>query len=300
MQYELGRCQDEVLRLKQALQDSQAERENALLDKELLAQRLRNLEQEMETKRRSQDDRSRQVKALEDKSKCLEVELDEERNAVELLTERINRSRDQIDQLRAELLQERSVRQDLECDKVALERQNKDLKSRLTSNEGLQKSSVNVSQLESRIQELQEKLLVEEREKTVLLSSNRKLERKMKEVSIQIDEERQHVNDQKDQLSLRVKALKRQVDEAEEEIERLEAARKKALRELEEQHETNEQLQSRVKALEKDLWRKTARSTAESSLRDDQLSSDEEFDSAYGPSSIASLLTEGYLQTSSC
>uniref|UniRef100_A0A670Z5N9 Cingulin n=1 Tax=Pseudonaja textilis TaxID=8673 RepID=A0A670Z5N9_PSETE len=300
MQYELGRCQDEVLRLKQALQDSQAERENALLDKELLAQRLRNLEQEMETKRRSQDDRSRQVKALEDKSKRLEVELDEERNAMELLTERINRSRDQIDQLRAELLQERSARQDLECDKVALERQNKDLKSRLTSNEGLQKSSANVSQLESRIQELQEKLLVEEREKTVLLSSNRKLERKMKEVSIQIDEERQHVNDQKDQLSLRVKALKRQVDEAEEEIERLEAARKKALRELEEQHETNEQLQSRVKALEKDLWRKAARSTAESSLRDDQLSSDEEFDSAYGPSSIASLLTEGNLQTSSC
>lgn len=44
------------------------------------------------------------------------------------------------------------------------------------------------------------------------------------------------------------------MDEAEEEIERLEAARKKALRELEEQHENSEQLQSRVKALEKDLW----------------------------------------------
>uniref|UniRef100_A0A0F7Z9F8 Cingulin n=1 Tax=Crotalus adamanteus TaxID=8729 RepID=A0A0F7Z9F8_CROAD len=300
MQYELGRSQDELLRLRQALQDSQAERENALLDKELLAQRLRNLEQEMETKQRFQDDRSRQVKALEDKAKRLEVELDEEHNSVELLTERINRSRDQIDQLRAELLQERSARQDLECDKVALERQNKDLKSRLTSNEVLQKPSVNVSQLESRIQDLQEKLLAEEREKTVLLSSNRKLERKVKELSIQIDEERQQVNDQKDQLSLRVKALKRQVDEAEEEIERLEAARKKALRELEEQHENSEQLQSRVKALEKDLWRKAARSTAESSLRDDQLSSDEDLDSAYGPSSIASLLTEGNLQTSSC
>ncbi|XP_025022232.1 cingulin [Python bivittatus] len=300
MQHQMGRLQDEVLRLKQALQDSQAERESAILDKELLAQRLHNLDQEMESKRRSQDDRSRQVKALEDKSKRLEVELDEERNAVELLTERINRSRDQIDQLRAELLQERSTRQDLECDKVALERQNKDLKSRLASNEGLQKSSANVSQLESQIQDLQDKLLGEEREKGVLLSSNRKLERKVKELSIQIDDERQHVNDQKDQLSLRVKALKRQVDEAEEEIERLEAARKKALRELEEQHETNEQLQSRVKALEKDLWRKAARSTAESSLKDDLLSSDEEFDSAYGPSSITSLLTEGNLQTSSC
>ncbi|XP_053134205.1 cingulin isoform X2 [Hemicordylus capensis] len=300
MQYNLGRLQDEVTRLKQALQDSQAERENAVLDKELLAQRLHNLEQEVESKRRSQDDRSRQVKALEDKAKRLEVELDEERNTVELLTERINRTRDQIDQLRAELLQERSVRQDLECDKISLERQNKDLKSRLASSEGLQKPSANVSQLESRIQELQDKLQSEEREKSVLVSSNRKLERKVKELTIQIDDERQHVNDQKDQLSLRVKALKRQVDEAEEEIERLEAARKKALRELEEQLEMNEQLQGRVKALEKDLWRKAARSTAESSLKDDHLSSDEEVDSAYGPSSIASLLTEGNLQTSSC
>ncbi|XP_072840271.2 cingulin isoform X2 [Pogona vitticeps] len=300
MQYNLGRLQDEVMRLKQALQDSQAERENAVLDKELLAQRLHSLEQEMESKRRSQDDRSRQIKALEDKSKRLEVELEEERNTVELLTERINRTRDQIDQLRAELLQERSVRQDLECDKISLERQNKDLKSRLTSFEGFQKPSANISQLESHIQELQDKLQAEEREKSMLVSSNRKLERKVKELTIQIDDERQHVNDQKDQLSLRVKALKRQVDEAEEEIERLESARKKAQRELEEQHEINEQLQSRVKALEKDLWRKAARSTAESSLKDDHLSSDEEFDSAYGPSSIASLLTEGNLQTSSC
>ncbi|NXH78683.1 CING protein, partial [Hydrobates tethys] len=300
MQFSMGRLQDEVARLKQALQDSQAERESVLLDKEVLLQRLRNLEQEAETKKRSQDDRSRHVKALEEKSKRLEVELDEERTTVELLTERVNRSRDQIDQLRAELLQERSSRQDLECDKVSLERQNKELKSRLASSEGLQKPSSNVSQLEARVEELQDRLQAEEREKSVLLSSNRKLERKVKELTIQIDDERQHVSDQKDQLSLRVKALKRQVDEAEEEIERLEGARKKAQRELEEQHELNEQLQNRVKALEKEARRKAARSAADSSLQDDQLSSDEEFDSAYGPSSIASLLNEANLQTSSC
>lgn len=56
------------------------------------------------------------------------------------------------------------------------------------------------------------------------------------------------------QLSLKVKALKRQVDEAEEEIERLDGLRKKAQRELEEQHEVNEQLQARIKAMEKDSW----------------------------------------------
>uniref|UniRef100_A0A8C7ES54 Cingulin n=1 Tax=Neovison vison TaxID=452646 RepID=A0A8C7ES54_NEOVI len=233
----LSRLQDETQRLRQALQASQADRDTARLDKELLVQRLQGLEQEAESKKRSQDDRTRQLKGLEEKVSRLEAELDEERSTVELLTERMNRGRDQVDQLRAELMQERSARQDLECDKISLERQNKDLKSRLASSEGFQKPSASISQLESQNRELQERLQAEEREKTVLQSTNRKLERRVKELSIKIDDERQHVNDQKDQLSLRVKALKRQVDEAEEEIERLDGLRKKAQRELEEQHE---------------------------------------------------------------
>ncbi|XP_021121596.1 cingulin isoform X3 [Heterocephalus glaber] len=297
----LSRLQDETQRLRQALQASQAERDTARLDKELLAQRLQGLEQEAENKRRSQDDRTRQLKSLEEKVSRLEAELDEEKSTGELLTERVNRSRDQVDQLRAELMQERSARQDLECDKISLERQNKDLKTRLASSEGFQKPSASLSQLESQNQLLQERLQAEEREKTVLQSTNRKLERKVKELSIQIDDERQHVNDQKDQLSLRVKALKRRVDEAEEEIERLDSLRKKAQRELEEQHEVNEQLQARIRSLEKDAWRKASRSAAESALKNEGLSSDdEEFDSVYDPSSIASLLTESNLQTSSC
>uniref|UniRef100_A0A2I2ZAX9 Cingulin n=1 Tax=Gorilla gorilla gorilla TaxID=9595 RepID=A0A2I2ZAX9_GORGO len=296
----LSRLQDEIQRLRQALQASQAERDTARLDKELLAQRLQGLEQEAENKKRSQDDRARQLKGLEEKVSRLETELDEEKNTVELLTDRVNRGRDQVDQLRTELMQERSARQDLECDKISLERQNKDLKTRLASSEGFQKPSASLSQLESQNQLLQERLQAEEREKTVLQSTNRKLERKVKELSIQIEDERQHVNDQKDQLSLRVKALKRQVDEAEEEIERLDGLRKKAQREVEEQHEVNEQLQARIKSLEKDSWRKASRSAAESALKNEGLSSDEEFDSVYDPSSIASLLTESNLQTSSC
>ncbi|KAG8520373.1 Cingulin, partial [Galemys pyrenaicus] len=296
----LSRLQDETQRLRQALQASQADRDTAQLDKELLAQRLQGLQQEAENKKRSQDDRTRQLKGLEEKVSRLEAELDEEKNNVELLTARMNRSRDQMDQLRSELMQERSARQDLECDKISLERQNKDLKSRLANSEGFQKPSASLSQLESQNRELQERLQSEEREKTVLQSTNRKLERKVKELSIQIDDERQHVNDQKDQLSLRVKALKRQMDEAEEEIERLDGLRKKAQRELEEQHEVNEQLQARIKTLEKDSWRKASRSAAESTLQHEGLSSDEEFDGVYDPNSIASLLTESNLQTSSC
>lgn len=52
-------------RLRQALQDSQADRDTARLDKELLAQRLKELEQEAQNKKRSQDDRTRQFKGLE-------------------------------------------------------------------------------------------------------------------------------------------------------------------------------------------------------------------------------------------
>ncbi|XP_038624849.1 LOW QUALITY PROTEIN: cingulin [Tachyglossus aculeatus] len=296
----LGQLQDESQRLRQSLQAVQAERESLLLDKELLNQQLKGLEQDAEARRRTQDDRARQLKALEDKVSRLEAELDEERNTVELLTDRVSRSRDQVDQLRAELLQERSNRQDLECDKISMERQNKDLKSRLANSEGLQKPSAGLSQLEAQIQQLQERLQTEEREKLALQSSTRKLERRVKELTIQIEDERQHVHDQKDQLSLRVKALKRQVDEAEEEIERLDGLRKKAQREVEEQHEVNEQLQARIKTLEKEAWRKSALATTESSLQRDLLSSDEEFDNYDPSSSITSLLTESNLQTSSC
>lgn len=55
----------QVQRLRQALQESQADRDTARLDKELLAQRLQGLEQEAENKKRSQDDRTRQLKGLE-------------------------------------------------------------------------------------------------------------------------------------------------------------------------------------------------------------------------------------------
>lgn len=46
--------------------------------------------------------------------------------------------------------------------------------------------------------------------------------------------------------------------------------------------------------------RKASRSAAEAALKQEGLSSDEEFDGVYDPSSIASLLTESNLQTSSC
>lgn len=291
---------EELTRQKKELFSCYEERDNAVLDKELITNRLKHLEGEMETQRSTRSDHSQKIRSMEDKIKHLELELDEEKNTGEMLTERINRSRDQIEQLRAELMQERSSKQDLELDKNALERQIKEYKSRIAGMEGQSRSSTGVSQLESKIQELEERLHTEEREKNTVLSSQRRLERKLKELNITLDEERQQHAEQRDQLALKLKALKRQVDEGEAEVERLEGLKRKAIRDVEEQMEQKDALQSRVTALENELKRKIQQAR-QSALDSSVLSSeDDDDDGLYDHSSITSILTESNLKTSSC
>ncbi|XP_062279359.1 cingulin isoform X1 [Scomber scombrus] len=294
----LKRLEDEISRQKKELLLVCEERDNHQLDKELLTNRLRHLEGEVETSKNSHNEKTREIRILEDKLKRFELELEEEKSSVDMLTDRVARSRDQIDQLRSELMQERSSKQDLELDKNAMERQLKELRSRVADMEGQSRSSAGVSQLESKIQELEDSLRSEEREKNSMLASQRRLERKLKELNMMLDEERHTHVEQRDQLSLRVKALKRQVDEGETELERIDGLKRKAQRDMEEQTELKEALQTRVTALETELKRKT-QAALRPVLDSSALSSDDD-DSFYDPSSITSILTESNLQTSSC
>ncbi|KAM7239576.1 hypothetical protein CapIbe_009071 [Capra ibex] len=249
------KLQDEMHLMEEELRDYQRAQEEALTKRQLLEQTLKDLEYELEAKSHLKDDRGRLVKQMEDKVSQLEMELEEERNNSDLLSERITRSREQMEQMRNELLQERAMKQDLECDKISLERQNKDLKSRIIHLEGSYRSSKEglVVQMEARIAELEDRLESEERDRASLQLSNRRLERKVKELVMQVDDEHLSLTDQKDQLSLRLKAMKRQVEEAEEEIDRLESSKKKLQRELEEQMDVNEQLQGQLNSMKKDL-----------------------------------------------
>ncbi|XP_019359841.1 PREDICTED: cingulin-like protein 1 isoform X3 [Gavialis gangeticus] len=250
--------QDEMRLMEEDLRDHQRAQDEAITKIQLLEQTVKGLEYELEARNHLKDDRARQMKLMEEKMSQLELELDEERNNSDLLSERIGRSREQIEQMRNELLQERATKQDLECDKISLERQNKDLKSRILHLEGSYRSSKEglVVQMEARILELEERLENEERDRANLQLSNRRLERKVKELVLQVDDEHLSLTDQKDQLSLRLKAMKRQVEEAEEEIDRLESAKKKLQRELEEQVDMNDQLQGQLTAMKKELRRK--------------------------------------------
>uniref|UniRef100_A0A673LH06 Cingulin n=1 Tax=Sinocyclocheilus rhinocerous TaxID=307959 RepID=A0A673LH06_9TELE len=251
---------EEVSRLKKELLSCSEERDSAQLDKELLSSRLKHLENELETERSSQTDRSREIRLIEDKVKTLEIELDEEKSGAELLNERIARSREQVDQLRSELMQERSARHDLEMDKSTLERQVKELKSRIADMGTQTRPSAGVTMLENKIQELEDRLRSEEKEKNTILAAQRRLDRKLKDVTATLDQERSQHAEQRDQLSLRVKALKRQLDESEGEVERLEGVRRKVLRDLEEQRELQEVLQAKANALDNELKRKVQQS----------------------------------------
>lgn len=290
--------QEEVSRLKRELLSATEEKDSAQLDRDLMGGRLKHLESELEGERSSHTDRGREIRILEDKIKTLEIELDEEKTGTELLNDRITRSREQVDQLRADLMQERSARHDLEMDKSAIERQVKELKTRVADMEGQSRPSAGHTILEAKVQELEERLRSEEREKASIHASQRRTERKLKEVNAALDQERHQHAEQRDQLLLRVKALKRQVDESEGEVERLEGVRRKALRDLEEQQELQEVLQAKVTALEGELKRKVQQSRRPA-LGTSTLSSDEE-DGYYDSSSITSILTESQLQTTNC
>uniref|UniRef100_A0ABI7Y4E0 Myosin tail domain-containing protein n=1 Tax=Felis catus TaxID=9685 RepID=A0ABI7Y4E0_FELCA len=272
----IEKLQKEMRLMEEELRDHQRAQDEALTKRQLLEQTLKDLEYELEAKSHLKDDRSRLVKQMEDKVSQLEMELEEERNNSDLLSERITRSREQMEQMRGELLQERAVKQDLECDKISLERQNKDLKSRIIHLEGSYRSSKEglVVQMEARIAELEDRLESEERERASLQLSNRRLERKVKELVMQVDDEHLSLTDQKDQLSLRLKAMKRQVEEAEEEIDRLESSKKKLQRELEEQMDVNEQLQGQLNSMKKDLRLKKLPSKVLDDTDDDDLSTD--------------------------
>ncbi|XP_028926049.1 cingulin-like protein 1 [Ornithorhynchus anatinus] len=272
------KLQDETLLLEEELRAHRRAQDEALTKRQLLEQTLKGLEYELEAKSHLKEDQGRQVKLMEDKVSQLEMELDEERNSSDLLSERVAWSREQIEQMRSELVQERASRQNLECDKISLERQNKDLKSRILHLEESHRSGKEglVTQMEARLSELEEQLDAEKRDRVTLQVNNRRLERRVKELVMQVDDDHLSLTDQKDQLSLRLKAMKRQMEEAEEEIDRLESAKKKLQRELEEQVDVNEQLQGQLNAVRKDLRWKRSSSRVLDDLDDDDFSTDGE------------------------
>ncbi|KFO61190.1 Myosin-10, partial [Corvus brachyrhynchos] len=149
---------------------------------------------------------------LEARIAQLEEELEEEQSNMELLNERFRKTTLQVDTLNSELAGERSAAQKSENARQQLERQNKELKAKLQELEGSVKSKfkATISTLEAKIAQLEEQLEQEANTGTKdgfgLFQGNfanklvRRTEKKLKEVFMQVEDERRHADQYKEQV----------------------------------------------------------------------------------------------------
>lgn len=190
----------------------------------------------------------------------LEEELEEEQGNVELLNERYRKSTLQEETLSLQLSGERSLAQKNEAARQQLERQNKELKGKLSELEGdvRSKYKLSIAALEAKINQLEEQLELERQERMIANKLVRRTEKKFKEVVLQVEDERRHADqfkDQMDKTSVRMRQLKRQLEEAEEEASRANTYRRKLQRELEDVSENAETMNREVNVLRTKLRR---------------------------------------------
>ncbi|XP_076585808.1 myosin-10 isoform X5 [Chaetodon auriga] len=197
---------------------------------------------------------------LEARIAQLEEELEEEQGNMELLNDRFRKTNMQVDSLNAELAGERNTAQKSENARQQMERQNKDLKAKLAELEGAVKSKfkASITALEAKILQLEEQLEQEAKERAAANKIVRRTEKKLKEVMMQVEDERRHADQYKEQMekaNSRMKQLKRQLEEAEEEATRANASRRKLQRELDDATEASEGLTREVNSLKNRLRR---------------------------------------------
>ncbi|XP_056308924.1 myosin-9-like isoform X2 [Danio aesculapii] len=285
---QLKKVQAQMKDLLRELEDTRLSREEILAQSKENEKKVKSMEAEMiqmqeelaaaeRAKRQAQQERdelqdeinnqaakgalgSEERRRLEARIAQLEEELEEEQNNTELVNDRLKRSLLQTDQMNVELTAERSTCQRLEGARSQQERQNKELKLKLTELEGTVKSKykATIAALEAKIGQLEEQLDVETRERQQASKLVRRTEKKLKEVILQVDDERRNTEqykDQSDKLNSRMKQLKRQLEEAEEEAQRANANRRKLQRELEDATESADAMNREVNSLKSKLRR---------------------------------------------
>ncbi|XP_028435261.1 myosin-10 isoform X6 [Perca flavescens] len=247
----------EVLQLTEELSVSERQRRQAQQERDEMADEMVNSSSGktalFEEKRR-----------LEARVSQLEEELEEEQSNSELLAERQRKTALQVETLTVQLQGERTLTQKAEVAREQLERQNKELKTRLGEMEGAVrgKHRLSVAALEAKIDSMEEQLEQERQERAIANKLMRKTEKKLKEVMMQADDERRHADQYREQLDksmVRLKQLKRQLEEVEEDNSRSNAQKRKLQRELEEISDSSQSMTREITALRSQLsipeWR---------------------------------------------
>uniref|UniRef100_A0A2K5HX31 Myosin heavy chain 14 n=1 Tax=Colobus angolensis palliatus TaxID=336983 RepID=A0A2K5HX31_COLAP len=226
---------------------------------------------------------------LEGRLGQLEEELEEEQSNSELLNDRYRKLLLQVESLTTELSAERSFSAKAESGRQQLERQIQELRGRLGEEDAGARArhKMTIAALESKLAQAEEQLEQETRERILSGKLVRRAEKRLKEVVLQVEEERRVADQLRDQLekgNLRVKQLKRQLEEAEEEASRAQAGRRRLQRELEDVTESAESMNREVTTLRNRLRRGpltfTTRTVRQVFRLEEGVASDEETEEA--------------------
>ncbi|KAM9245654.1 myosin-9 [Leptosomus discolor] len=285
---QLRKLQAQMKDYMRELEDTRTSREEILAQAKENEKKLKSMEAEMiqlqeelaaaeRAKRQAQQERDeladeiannsgKGALAMEEKRRLeariaqLEEELEEEQGNTEIINDRLKKANLQIDQMNADLNAERSNAQKNENARQQMERQNKELKLKLQEMECAVKSKykATITALEAKIAQLEEQLDMETKERQAASKQVRRAEKKLKDILLQVDDERRNAEqfkDQADKANMRLKQLKRQLEEAEEEAQRANASRRKLQRELEDATETADAMNREVSSLKSKLRR---------------------------------------------
>ncbi|XP_041843455.1 myosin-10 isoform X4 [Melanotaenia boesemani] len=259
----------EVLHLTEELSVSERQRRQAQQERDELAD-------EMVNSSTGKNALFEEKRRLEARVSQLEEELEEEQTNSELLAERQRKTALQVETLTVQLQGERTLAQKAETSREQLEKQNKELKTRLGELEGAVrgKHRLSVAALEAKIDSMEEQLEQERQERAIANKLVRKTEKKLKEVLMQADDERRHADQYREQLDksmVRLKQLKRQLEEVEEENSRSNAQKRKLQRELEEISDSSQSMTREITTLRSQLsipdWRPEKRAPLPLAMR---------------------------------
>uniref|UniRef100_A0A8B9ZL91 Myosin-9 n=1 Tax=Anas platyrhynchos TaxID=8839 RepID=A0A8B9ZL91_ANAPL len=281
---QLRKLQAQMKDYMRELEDTRTSREEILAQAKENEKKLKSMEAEMiqlqeelaaaeRAKRQAQQERDEladeiansSALAMEEKRRLeariaqLEEELEEEQGNTEIINDRLKKANLQVP-MNADLNAERSNAQKNENARQQMERQNKELKLKLQEMESAVKSKykATITALEAKIVQLEEQLDMETKERQAASKQVRRAEKKLKDILLQVDDERRNAEqfkDQADKANMRLKQLKRQLEEAEEEAQRANASRRKLQRELEDATETADAMNREVSSLKSKLRR---------------------------------------------
>ncbi|XP_044844653.1 myosin-10-like isoform X2 [Mauremys mutica] len=279
---QLRKLQAQMKELWREVEESRTSREEIFIQSRENEKKLKNLEAELlqlqeelaaaeRAKRQAQQERDDladelangvsgksalldEKRHLEARIGQLEEELDEEQSNAELLNDRYRKLSLQVETLTTELGAERSFSQKAENARQQMERQNKELRAKLGELDSSVKAKykLTIATLEAKVAQLEEQLEQESRERILSGKLVRRAEKRLKEVVLQVDEERRSADQFKDQVEkghIRLKQLKRQLEEAEEEASRANSSRRRMQRELDEVTESAESMNREVTTL---------------------------------------------------